>query len=787
MRKNDMKRTLALVLVVLAGLMGSGEPVRAEAGVDGAGWRVGDREPINQGVLALNAGKGKVEYGIRGGSPCLIAKRNDDSAPSYLYFDVDDARTKELHGACFVVVEYYDEAIGFPLQLQYDSTGPDRQAAHQIAEDRAGGWFVGSGQWRTAAFALDSPRFSGRQNLKADFRLAARGMAVRSVKIVTTRPDRWRELGEIDPAGIEARVRLGSGSQLIIGGFDPHRLADADRCAHDLEMAAPVMKALGATSHEGYVRWNLCEPEPGRYDWHVYDRFVETYKRFGLKWVPFLLVGPSYVMPDWYHAKTDRQPYVCLEHGQASDIESLWSPSLRVQVANFIRAFCDHYRQSGVIESILLGVTGNFGEAIYPATDGTRWTAETHGPYHSHRGFWAGDPCARASFRAWLTKKYGNSESLGKAWGRPTLRLQDASPFLRPDAPNDRAWLDFNQWYVDSMNDWLQFWLEETRKHFPKGQIDLCTGGSAVPEHGSNFADQCRIAARFGAGVRITNEKDHYAHNFARTRWVTSAARQYGGYSSLESASGINAEGLVARLYNASAAGSLGMYERLGNLLKTGLATENFVRYGSQFQQRQSVAGIAVYYPETFIRLRADNRFLRCVERLRDCLDFDYRSDRQIADGGLRDVKALILLEGNIAEAETWQKILAWVRHGGLLLCPQGMDKLTTVEGSLQPHEDLLGPQASLGEGAVRSLPGAGQSADYRAEVVKSLRALRELLPLIHTALELDGVEDEVFVTPCDSGELVWLNDSAKEVRKRLASEILVLPPHAIVVQKAVP
>jgi hypothetical protein len=82
----------------------------------------------------------------------------------------------------------------------------------------------------------------------------------------------------------------------------------------------------------------------------------------------------------------------------------------------FIKAFCDHYRDSGVIESILLGVTGNYGEAIYPVT-GNDWTADVHGKYHTHPGFWAGDKFAVATFRESIKKKYGTDVTLKQAWG----------------------------------------------------------------------------------------------------------------------------------------------------------------------------------------------------------------------------------------------------------------------------------------------------------------------------------------------------------------------------------
>src|SRR5947207_5524351 len=100
-------------------------------------------------------------------------------------------------------------------------------------------------------------------------------------------------------------VRIGPGGQLILGGFDPptHAGEDLARGAANLERDVANFKRVGATSHEVYVRWNLCEIEPGKWDWSVYDRYVEVYKKNGLKWVPFLICGSPYSLPDWYYKK----------------------------------------------------------------------------------------------------------------------------------------------------------------------------------------------------------------------------------------------------------------------------------------------------------------------------------------------------------------------------------------------------------------------------------------------------------------------------------------------------
>ena len=85
---------------------------------------------------------------------------------------------------------------------------------------------------------------------------------------------------------------------------------------------------------------------------------------------------------------------------------------MREHVARFLQAFCEHYRDSGAIESVLLG--SHRATTAKPSTPrrGNDWTANTHGKYHTHGGYWAGDPHAIASFRRWLRNKYETDEKL---------------------------------------------------------------------------------------------------------------------------------------------------------------------------------------------------------------------------------------------------------------------------------------------------------------------------------------------------------------------------------------
>lgn len=751
--------------------------------LEGAAWSVTAAGFEDKGIRALSGADGVVASATRGGARCLTTQAGTTPPSAYLYFQVDAGRAQGASGPIYAVVSYFDDGIGAGLRLEYDSAiGDDLGAKYRAAEEQAGGWSLGARQWKTAIFRLQRPLFAHRENLGADFRLSGPRLFVRSVRLTHARPANWEEADRIGVVDVKPLVHIGPGKQLIIGGFDPAHVSDAVPQSRALEAAMPALKSLGVTSHEGYVRWNLCEPAPGRYDWSVYDRFVQVYKRHGLKWVPFLIIGSAYSLPDWYYKKPGSQGYVCLEHGQESDVQSLWNPTLRQHVARFIKAFCDHYRPTGVIESILLGITGNYGEAIYPVT-GNDWTADIHGPYHTHPGYWAGDKYAVESFRLWLIQKYGGTSRLRDAWGTQFGNINQVRPFLRKDAPNDRAWLDFVDWYIGSITDYARFWLRETRKNFPQGGIYLCTGGHAPPEHGSDFGAQCKAAAEIGGGVRITNEGSDYRANFSLTRWVASAGRQYRAYFSFEPAGGVDANGVIARIYNAATSGALGLHYYFPNLFDSEQARQNFIRWGGQFRDYRPYAEIAVYYPETYIKLHG-NDFLGRVQPLRDRFDFDYMSDGQIADGGLERVKALILLEGSVSEAKTWQAITEWVRQGGVLFYADGMGRLRTVEGDDSPYRNLLGVDANQGKGRVLVFHGNPDSAEYRAFVTGELAKLDRLSPAVRAMVQGDGQEDGVFVAACKPNLLVWLNYTPNPARKEGS---LTLPPFSIVTSEVGP
>ena len=558
------------------------------------------------------------------------------------------------------------------------------------------------------------------------------------------------------PPGPSKTVRIGEGTQFTIGGFDISGPDVLPGVLEKLKKELPRMRAAGVTSLETYVRWNLVETSPGTFDFSLYDRIAQLDRSFGIKWVPFLIIGPGYATPDWFHNSTRSVKYVCLEHGEESSVESLWNPHLRRRVSRFIKEFAEHYEPTGVIESVLLGITGNYGEAIYPATSGEDWTSRTHGKYHSHPGYWAGDRYAIMDFQRWLKNKYRDIASLNQDWRTNYRQFTKIETFLRKDAPSTRAWLDMLDWYKGSMNEWASFWMKTTRRHFLDTDIYLCTGGDANPMHGSDFADQCEIAASVSGGVRITNEGSSYINNFSLTRWVSSAGKLYGAYYGFEPAGAVSPQAVAARCYNATASGAKQLHAYFGNIFGPQQAEANWIKAAPFLRRRSPKVEVALFYPQTDIQLRGQN-FLRYARQLRDFFDFDYLSEGMIRDGGLNHYKVLILAGGHTAEITTLRLIRSWcLWEGGIVIASGSSAPIKTVEG-----DDTLYRLILETDGAIVD---EGPRAGYFVFVAKTLSELPILSRDTREIIALDSKTENLYWTLFEDGEILILNQNPKDV-----------------------
>ena len=148
------------------------------------------------------------------------------------------------------------------------------------------------------------------------------------------------------------------------------------------------------------------------------------------------------------------------------------------------------------------------------------------------------------------------------------------------------------------MTEYAAFWMKTARKYFPDTELYLCTGGQAEPWQASEFAQQSKIAAEAGGGIRITNEASDYNANFTVTNWVATACRFYGGYHSLEPAGQVTERGVVCRVYNAAANGAKSLPYYGDNIMGNNESYEKFARKFI-FAKEGGIKRESEFYPDT--------------------------------------------------------------------------------------------------------------------------------------------------------------------------------------------
>jgi len=651
--------------VIVAGLMAFADEARQDLSV-----ALGERNE-SVGLIVPSGGDGvNVPETVQG----VAARRVTGKGSLYLYVAIDHPAYRQGPVDLYVSAEVFDDCVS-RLTLQYDRAAEPANLGTAYTPGETTYLLVGSGRWRTLSFYLPHVRLGHGQNHGADFRFSAPSVAFRTIRVSARRPEGFSAEQAVDPEALRAlAVTRPAGMELTFG----NDAGSAD---------AALFKALSVSSVESYVDWAGVEPVKDQWDWSKWDKQVATLKGAGLKWVPFLIAGPAYATPLWFQKSPDSRPYRCLEHGHDGKVQSLFNPALRPQIERFLRAFSDRYRDAGVIESVLLGITGIYGESIYPAGPEGGWTARLTGDYHNHIGWWAGDADAVAAFRAAMDRKYGRVKRLNAAWGTVYASFDDVATFLPEKAPNDRARADFVEWYQQAMTDWAVFWVKTARKAFPRTEIYLCTGGDGSPTLGADFTAQAAAIARYGAGVRITNEGSDYAHNFSITREVGTATRHYGTFCGFEPASKVDAGGVVARIYNATASGARQLHDYTPNTLGQGAgALNNFRANAVWLSPRRPRISAALYLSrETWaLEPAAVGRTLLLSRTLRDATDLDFVTRRSLADGHLRDYRVLVIGASPVLEPESAAAIERWVRKGGFLVAATRPGE--TLGGRLYDH-----------------------------------------------------------------------------------------------------
>ena len=717
-----------------------------------------------KGMTMTNVGDGQYTLERAAGRDCWRLKEGS----SFLYFAFDDPSS--IAPDAWVVVDLLCN------ESKWSFVGITHTGANQPYTPGKGFAVLESDDWqripgRFGAFDPKGKKMNAGNNMRINIQN----------DILVSRIEVWNE--EPDSPDIKDPDEILKRLSEDLGRNAPAPPAGMSYCFGNnaTEAQALIFRGLGVTSIETYVTWESVEgKEKGVWDWSQYDAQVEVLQKYGLKWVPFLILSPAYSTPGWFRASEEHVPCRCLEHGIDSKIESLWNPYLKPYIRRFLEAFWERYGKTGVVESVLLGIQGDYGEAIYSVSGGG-WTFGVPGEYHNHLGFWCGDDYARADFRKYAEKKYGTIGALNKAWHTSFASFDEAdypfnseaeikayreNIFASPDTR--RRYLDFTDWYRGCMTDLSEWWIGTTREIVGDTDVYLCTGGHSAAELGGHFADQCRVAAKYGAGVRITNEASDYAANLTVTRWVASSGKFYGALFGFEPAGLEDFYGIPARIYNATASGADQLHDYNTNVTGADKTLEQQRKHFKYLFHTKPVVPVALWYPDVQMVMQWDD-FLKKAGILRDYVDYDFVDESMALRGALDRNRVLVVAHGRIMETDLAEKLAGWARAGGRIIVVD-VDRFESVEGGDAP-EKLLFPSGPAG-----GRYGMGyiyRVADYK-ELAKKLTDIlwKQGYPVYEIA------ENGLYVTQIEKDRLLVYskNEEAKDLIVNYKGKKTVVP-----------
>ena len=484
-------------------------------------------------------------------------------------------------------------------------------------------------------------------------------------------------------------MKMAKNTEIVINGIPFGEI-------NELEILKKV-KDIGITSIQIYTIWKYFEPSSkGDFLWDYYDRQIELINKIGLKYLPFIIMGPKYAAPKWWLNSKEHKGLYCLEHDKYSPIESIWNPFFKKEISRVLESFADHYIPMNVIESVQVGISGDYGEAIFPVLG--NWP----GDYHTHKGYWCGGEDAKQNFKDWVSKKYPNLDELNRKWNSCYKTINDVTPFLPYRAPSRTAYFDMLDWYRQSMTEYAEFWLKESRNIFHDIPIYLCTGGTEEPEHGSLFSSQAKIAAKYNCGIRLTNEGNKFYENFFWTSYAKSACDFYGAYMGLEPVGPMTKNGVIARIFGSAAYGNRQIFHYYNNLFDTNgnyLPTAYSVKeYSFLIKERNKSKSVAFFWPGYYASLNGGmpNSMKDALTFVRKLTNVIPINEEMILDGALAKCKILVIPFSCFTSSDVLKKITPWVKAGGVLLA-NGM--VTDVElQNVEEYNELFGIQKNSEE-----------------------------------------------------------------------------------------
>ncbi|MHB9032411.1 MAG: hypothetical protein ACYC6L_05130 [Anaerolineae bacterium] len=485
------------------------------------------------------------------------------------------------------------------------------------------------------------------------------------------------------------------GEPLILATSVPGKPDDPSSVKNSL-----LLRELGFTIFQTDTdHTSTNEIAPDEWDWADYDQALDMVRRVGGQWLLF----PHFAFPPaWFGASSDFARLACLEHHQPIEAWSIWAPGVDAYYERGYKALAEHFgADTDAIRAFFLGIHGDYGEAVFPGgcriwCDWQRrdWL-QRFGNEHNHLGYWCDDPYARASYQAYLKKKYGTL-SMVNLVAQSHWKTWKEIDYPADSALSRRAWLDFIQWYYDSMTDFASRVMAIARRHFPNQIMML---GLGAPDENLRWGQDNTRLPRAAAVFKVHARSTHggflpFPRNYTRVKRIATACKFYNTSFWTEPPSGIEHEREIARIFESVSCGSTGFWDWATNPLAS---PDVFRRYGQLLTYEKPVVDVAVFFPQTQHRLAAGaggpsypQRFEEGATAIRDVMDWDVLDEQLIGDGALAGYRVLVLFEGSVMESAALEQIQAWVEQGGLIVSLD-FGPIESVEGSHTEFNELFG------------------------------------------------------------------------------------------------
>jgi hypothetical protein len=605
-----------------------------------------------------------------------------------------------------------------------------------------------------------------------------------------------------------------------------------------------VVKSIGFThSQTDSDHLSVNETSPGVWDWLQADAGLATMKKAGMSWQYF----PHFHWPpEWYRNSNKFVPCIGLRSKRQLAAISIWSPDIVPWFDHGYAALAQHYGSgTSNVYALYLGIHGDFGETIFPMG----WHPDEKTRFDKSGrpvpDFWCGDKFARADFQTFTKTKYKRIAKLNATWGTAFKTFDqidypppayDKSAAIANSPQARRYWLDFLDWYYDSMTRFTGEICRIARHYFPYSILELPVGGGSEDVlYGQDTTAIQKIARKYNVDIRSTHGGfQPFPQNYGgMLKKIATPCKIYGVPHWLEPPSTISPEGEISRIMEAISCGNRGFWDWGQNPVT---AANVFRDYTNYLTQEHPIVDVALFFPTTDHRLHPDQTFPHKLQsnaaELRDVIDFDMLDETLIADDALTHYRVLIWIEDKYIEQSTLQNISAWLKKGGVLVW-SGPDRPETIEGDTNLGESLLGcgnqswqkggpliciNSAVLKHASARPHPLANSSSTYVMQTARILAAtsdgaavwatphgrgwtiaapnldhatwnelvrdavynLSALDKTKRDALEADNGWDGVYTVQLPTHELILHNFNTNSVTNQFGGTKIVLPPKSL-------